>query len=139
MREEICGSSNPVATAVWYDFFPILTPISVSISTDIGFLEIRKIIAFVFNFCSLDDDVWNVRLNFHDFQKLEKKIGRSDITYMNLLAMIEVEGYGINDSMYHVKEKGKGLAGLELIDGMGKVLQMLDRCEDKMCIEIIVL
>ena len=43
VREEICGSSNPVATAVWYDLFPILTPISVSISTDIGFLKLEKL------------------------------------------------------------------------------------------------
>jgi hypothetical protein len=30
---------------------------------------------------------------------------------MNLLAMIELYGYGISDSMYHVKENGKGMEG----------------------------
>ena len=87
----------------------------------------------------MDDELWNVRLNFHGGDNLDRKIGRSDITYMNLLAMIELQGYGINDSMYYVKEKGKGFSGLQLIDGMGKVLQMLDSSEDKMCVEIIVL
>jgi hypothetical protein len=42
---------------------------------------------------------------------LERYLYRSDITYINLLALIEEEGYGMNDSMYYVKEKERGVAG----------------------------
>jgi hypothetical protein len=40
--------------------------------------------------------------------------------------------------MYHVKEKGKGFAGMELIDGMAKVLQMVERCQSEKCISLVV-
>jgi hypothetical protein len=39
---------------------------------------------------------------------LERYLYRSDITYINLLALIEEEGYEMNDCMYYVKEKGRG-------------------------------
>jgi hypothetical protein len=82
--------------------------------------------------------VWDVRFHFEGRDNLERQLGESDITYMNLLAMIELEGYGITDSMYHVKEKGKGFAGMELIDGMAKVLQMVERCQSEKCISLVV-
>ena len=47
---------------------------------------------------------------------------------MSLLALIETGGYGINDSMYFIKDEGKGLAWMELIDGVAKVLKMLELC-----------
>ena len=70
---------------------------------------------------------------------LERTVGRSDITYMNLLAMIETRGYGINDKMYYVKEEGRGVDGMAMIDGMGKVVNMVDLYEDKKCISICVI
>ena len=30
-------------------------------------------------------------------------------------------GYGLTNTMYYVREKGAGLAGIEIIDGMSKV------------------
>ena len=29
--------------------------------------------------------------------------------YLSMLAVIETQGYGMNDKMYYVKEKGRGL------------------------------
>jgi hypothetical protein len=86
----------------------------------------------------LDDDVWDVRLHFEGPDNLERQIGELYITYMNQLSMIELKGYRITNSMYHVKEKRKGFAGLELIDGMGKVVQMVERCHEHKCISLIV-
>ena len=70
---------------------------------------------------------------------LERTVGRSDITYVNLLAMIETLGYGISDKMYYMKEEGRGVHGMAMIDGMGKVVNMVDLYEDKKCISICVI
>ena len=35
------------------------------------------------------------------------------------------------DTMYYVKEKGTGLAGIELVDEMAKMQQMVDKNQAK--------
>ncbi|KAM0821169.1 hypothetical protein ACQ4PT_031071 [Festuca glaucescens] len=73
----------------------------------------------------LDDDIWDIKFNFPGQDNLERKLSRSDITVLNLLSLIESYGYGIRDNMYYVKEKGRGVEGMELIDSMGKIVEML--------------
>ena len=86
----------------------------------------------------MDDELWDVRFCLDGLDNVERSIGISDITYMNLLAVIEREGYGINDYMYYVKEKGRGIAGMELVDGMAKVNQMVEQYEDEKCVSLTV-
>jgi CRP-like cAMP-binding protein len=50
---------------------------------------------------------------------------------MNLPVLIETRGFAIGDSMYYLKDGEKGDACMVLIDGMVKVLQMVELCEDK--------
>ena len=57
---------------------------------------------------------------------------------MNLLSLIETEGYGIADAMYYIREEGTGLAGMELIDGMEKVGKMVDQFQDSKCLNLTV-
>ena len=59
--------------------------------------------------CSLNGDVWEVRMHFHDRDNLERSVCISDITYYNLVALIETEGYGLNDFMYFVRDPGVGI------------------------------
>jgi hypothetical protein len=42
-----------------------------------------------------------------------------------LLALVEGHGYGFEDKIFYVKEKGKGVAGMECVDSMAKVQCML--------------
>jgi hypothetical protein len=56
---------------------------------------------------------------------LERTMCRSYITFLNLFALIEVQGYGIRDLMYFVKQKGNGMAVMKIIDRMSKVEEML--------------
>ncbi|KAM0894566.1 hypothetical protein ACQ4PT_024396 [Festuca glaucescens] len=51
----------------------------------------------------LDDDIWEIRFHFHGEDNLERTLGRSDITVLNLLALVEGHGYGIRDLMYYHK------------------------------------
>ncbi|KAM0929547.1 hypothetical protein ACQ4PT_001592 [Festuca glaucescens] len=74
----------------------------------------------------LDDDIWEIRFHFNGEDNLERTISRSDITVLNLLALVEQRGYGIRDYMYYVKERGKGKEGMEVVDSMAKVDEMLE-------------
>ena len=49
--------------------------------------------------CSLDDEIWEIRFHFPGLDNLERTLSKSDITVLNLLALIEGHGYGIRDSM----------------------------------------
>jgi len=40
-------------------------------------------------FCSLDEDIWQVRIHFDAREPLEMKLCGSDITYLNLVAVME--------------------------------------------------
>jgi hypothetical protein len=53
--------------------------------------------------------------------------------------LIESYGYGIRDNMYYVKEKGRGVEGMELIDSMGKISEMLALHEAEQVVYITVL
>ena len=77
-------------------------------------------------FCSLDDEKWEIRFNFPGVDNLERTLSRSDITVMNLMQLIEEHGYGYNDRIYYVKEKGKGFGGMEVVANMEKVEEMLE-------------
>ncbi|VAH62709.1 unnamed protein product [Triticum turgidum subsp. durum] len=86
---------------------------------------------FKWDYDSLDDAVWEVRMHFHDRDNLERSICISDITYHNLVALIDIEGYGLNDYVYFVREPGVGIAGLEQISDDDKVDEMLDHIGNK--------
>jgi hypothetical protein len=78
-------------------------------------------------------------LEFEGSEHIEMNIGKSDITYLHLLNLIERKGYGIRDSMYCLLVDRNGVPGYELLDGMGKVLQMLGIYEQKHAVTVIVM
>jgi hypothetical protein len=89
--------------------------------------------------CRLDDDMWDIIFNFPGQDNLERKLSRCDITVLNLLSLIECYGYGIRDSMFYVKEKGRGVDGMEVIDSMAKIEEMVALHEADQVINITVL
>ena len=89
--------------------------------------------------CSLDDDVWDIRFHFCGVDYLERTLTKSAITVLNLLALLEEHGYGIRDSMYYVKEKGKGKSGMQVIETMKDVKNMLSLYDKEKIVNITVL
>ena len=82
--------------------------------------------------CSLDDDEpWDMRFHFQGCDNLERTLCESDITYINMLAIIGIEGYDQKDSMYYVKQEGVGMAGMQLIKSEEDVEEMLILYEEK--------
>ena len=76
--------------------------------------------------CRLNDEVWEVRFHFHDRDNLERSLNVDDITFYNLIALIELEGYGMTDFMYYVRDPGVGVSGMEELTDDDKVEEMLD-------------
>ena len=89
--------------------------------------------------CSLDDEIWEIRFNFPGEDNLERFLSRSDITVMNIMGLIEGYGYGILDRNYFTKQIGKGMKGMELVDRMAKVEQMLDLFEQDKILKLTVI
>ena len=73
--------------------------------------------------------MWELFIQFDGMKFVQHTLRRSDIRYLNLLSLMEKEGYGMGDSMYYVKSEGEGLNGLELVDSNAKVLQMIKKYE----------
>ncbi|KAE8791701.1 hypothetical protein D1007_33832 [Hordeum vulgare] len=72
--------------------------------------------ASAFGGVELNDDNWEVRLHFQRRDNMERKFSLSDITFLNLIALTETEGYGSTGYMYWVKEVGTRQDGLFLLD-----------------------
>ncbi|KAM0834427.1 hypothetical protein ACQ4PT_063586 [Festuca glaucescens] len=132
---EFCGTSNPLARDG--SLFPAAASALVKVwkeqladshrwTSSLGGVD-------------LDDEVWDVRFHLEGKHNLERQLGRSDITYMNLLALLEIEGYGRGDSMYYVREEGAGIARMALIKSMVNVEEMLDLYEAAECVSITVI
>ena len=67
-----------------------------------------------------------MRMHFHDRDNIERSMMMSDITFYNLVALIETEGYGFKDYMYYVRDPGLGIEGMEEIDDDDKLEEILD-------------
>jgi hypothetical protein len=87
----------------------------------------------------LDDEIWEVRFHLDGKDNLERKLGRSDITLLNLMALVETEGYGWGDSLYYVKEEGTCIAGMAPIDNMSAIEEMLVQYAEHQCVSITVI
>ncbi|KAE8809669.1 RNA-dependent RNA polymerase 1 [Hordeum vulgare] len=74
----------------------------------------------------LNDEVWEARFHFHERDNLERCLNVDDITFYNLIALIELEGYGMTDFMYYVRDPGVGVSGMEELTDDEKVEEMLD-------------
>ena len=60
---------------------------------------------------------------------MERRFSVSDITFLNLIALTETEGYGSDDYMHWVKEQGIGQEGLLLLDSQDAVEEMIDHSD----------
>ncbi|XBH88213.1 hypothetical protein VPH35_075517 [Triticum aestivum] len=86
---------------------------------------------------SLDDAIWDLRLHFQGIDNMEKKYSvSSDISYLTILALVELEGYGMDAFLTYVKEDGKGLEGVEALDSEEALEEMLDLFVDNKVLNI---
>ncbi|XP_047050729.1 uncharacterized protein LOC124655949 [Lolium rigidum] len=75
------------------------------------------------------DDMWELYFQFDGAKFVQISMPRSDIRFLNLLSVMEKEGYGMCDSLYYVKDEGEGLNGLALVDRNLKVEEMVRKYE----------
>lgn len=102
-----------------------------------GFTELCKLVVI----CSLDDNVWDVRMHFDGQQNLDRKLCSSDVTFLNLYALMETQGYRYSDALYHMDNTGIGEQrekGLELIDSNLKLQQIKKQYEETRILNLLV-
>ena len=81
----------------------------------------------IFRFvCSLDPEVWDVRVQFDGVATIDRTIARDDITFTHIVELMETQGYSIMDSVYCSKGEG-----MELVENNGKNYELLDYFQSK--------
>ncbi|KAM0860004.1 hypothetical protein ACQ4PT_046820 [Festuca glaucescens] len=73
----------------------------------------------------LDPEIWEVGIHLDGVDNLERKIGRDDITYMNVVAMIETQGYSFRDSIYCRQSDGRVI----LVENNAIIYELLEMFE----------
>ena len=74
----------------------------------------------------MDPEVWEVRIHFDGLDNIERTIGRDDVTFMNILALVETRGYNIRDPIYCTNPSQK-----ELVENNAKLYELLTRFESQ--------
>ncbi|KAE8791377.1 hypothetical protein D1007_34204 [Hordeum vulgare] len=88
----------------------------------------------------LDDVIWDARIHFDAGHNLDMKICSSDVTFLNMYALLTVLGFNFNDELYHVKNTVVGADikhGLELIDTNIKLQQLKKQYEDSFVLNLL--
>lgn len=88
--------------------------------------------------CSLYDDIWEVRLHFDAQENLERKICSSYVTFLNIVALMETQGFTVYDSLYHIETPGLGEQGLELVASNAKLQMIKRQNEETMVLNLLV-
>ncbi|KAE8811690.1 hypothetical protein D1007_11481 [Hordeum vulgare] len=75
----------------------------------------------------LNDDVWELRIHFDCQPNIDMKLCSSHVTFLNLYAVLQTQGFYFSDELYHMRNLGIGEErehGLELIDTSIKLQQV---------------
>jgi hypothetical protein len=99
----------------------------------LGFAQCAVLNSSLCLFRSLDPEIWEVRLHFEGVDNLERRIGCDDVTYMNLLVMIEARGYSIRDIIYC-----RTSAGMKLVEKNETIYDLLVEFEASRVFELTV-
>ena len=82
-----------------------------------------------------------VRDQFDAQHNVDNMIGSSDMTFLNLYALMHTQGYSFSDELYHMKNLGRGEErehGLELIDTNIKLQQLKKEYEHSLVLNLLV-
>ena len=89
----------------------------------------------------MDDAVWDVRIHFDAQHNLDRKICNSDVTYLNLYALMRTQGFNFSDELYHMGNTCIGVQrehALDLIDTNIKLQQIKKQNEDSLVLNLLV-
>ncbi|KAM0901932.1 hypothetical protein ACQ4PT_019635 [Festuca glaucescens] len=73
---------------------------------------------------NLDPEIWDLRIHLDGVDNLERRLGRDDITLMNLHTLIETQGYSFTETMYC--RKGEDMV---MIENNAQIYELLDHFE----------
>lgn len=90
---------------------------------------------------SLHDVVWELRIHFDSQANLDMKLCSSDVTFLNLYAVLQTQGFYFFDDLYQMKKFGIGEErqhGLELIDTNIKLQQLEKEYKHSLVLNLLV-
>ncbi|KAE8786772.1 hypothetical protein D1007_39354 [Hordeum vulgare] len=74
----------------------------------------------------LYDDILEIRIYFDAPDRLELKLCGLDVTYLNIVAVMETQGYSVYDILYHIENPYLGEKWLEMVE-INAELQLIKR------------
>ena len=91
--------------------------------------------------CSVEEAIWDVRIHFDALHNLDRKICSSDVTFLNLYALLHTQGFTFSDELYHMENTCIGEQrehGLDLIDTNIKLQQIKKQHEHTLVLNLLV-
>lgn len=91
--------------------------------------------------CSVEEAIWDVRIQFDALHNLDRKICSSDVTFLNLYALLHTQGFTFSDELYHMENTCIGEQrehGLDLIDTNIKLQQIKKQHEHTLVLNLLV-
>ncbi|KAE8803257.1 hypothetical protein D1007_20837 [Hordeum vulgare] len=89
----------------------------------------------------LNDDVWELRIHFDSQPNLDMKLCSSDVTFLNLYAVLQTQGFYLSDELYHMRNLGIGEdreQGLDLIDTNMKLQELKKEYKHSLVLNLLV-
>ncbi|KAE8799011.1 hypothetical protein D1007_25632 [Hordeum vulgare] len=74
---------------------------------------------------SLYDDILEVRIYFDAADRLEMKLCSSDVTCLNIVGVMETQGFSVYDLLYHIENPALVEKGLEMVENNAE-LQLIN-------------
>ncbi|KAE8809121.1 hypothetical protein D1007_14299 [Hordeum vulgare] len=85
----------------------------------------------------LYDDILEVRIYFDAAYRLELKLCSSDVTYLNIVEVMETQGFSLYGLLYHIENPDLGDKGLEMVESNAE-LQLINRqIEESMVLDLL--
>ena len=91
--------------------------------------------------CSVEEAIWDVRIHFDALHNLDRKICSSDVTFLNLYALLHTQGFTFSDELYHMENTCIGEQrehGLDLIDTNIKLQNIKKQHEHTLVLNLLV-
>ncbi|KAE8797902.1 hypothetical protein D1007_26916 [Hordeum vulgare] len=87
---------------------------------------------------SLYDDILEVRIYFDVPDRLELKLCSSDVTYFNIVGVMETQGFSVYDLLYHIENPALGEKWLEMVESNADLQLIKRQIEESKVLDLLV-
>lgn len=84
------------------------------------------------------DEILEVRIYFDPADRLELKLCSSVVTYLNIVEVMETQGFSVYDLLYHIENPDLGEKGLEMVESNAELQLIKRQIEDSKVLDFLV-